>query len=590
MKEFKKSMAFFWLYLKKYKVQLMLIMASVIVSTFLAVKTPEFLGNAVQELANYLGSYLQTGTGDKSGFYHIVFLMLLFTVSSSLISFIQSLVMTAISGKSTNKMRIDLFKKLERLAIRFFDSHNDGEILSRFTSDLDNISITLNQSIHQVLSDATTVVVVLFMMFSNNVEMTFVVLSTLPIALIAISFIMSKSQKYINRQQQELGKLNGFADERFTGQKLIIANGLGTKMEKEFATYNTNVYDATYKGQLYSNLMFPLLNGLSLLTAAIVIFYGSWMALSGRFEMTSIIALLVMFQQYTMMFYMPLTRVSSQFTQIQLAVTGARRILEILEEKEEEDRPNAIDIDNISGEVVMKNVDFSYNKGKPILKNINIDVEKGHMVALVGHTGSGKTTIMNLLNRFYDINDGAILYDNIDIRNITLNSLRQHVGIVLQDSVIFTGTIRDNIIFGKRNATQEEVENAAKLANLHEFIINQEKGYDTEVSEENNLFSVGQKQLLSIARTIITNPSLLILDEATSNVDTVTESRIQAAMDNVIHGRTSFVIAHRLKTILNADKIIVLQQGEIIEEGTHDSLLKANGLYAELYHNQFVFE
>lgn len=590
MKDFKKSMAFFWLYLRKYKLQLLIVLISVILSTYLAAKSPEFLGNAVQALANYLGGYLQTGTGDKSNFYDIVKLMALFAISSAAISLIQGLVMTAISGKSTNKMRIDLFKKLEKLAIKFFDSHNDGEILSRFTSDLDNISVTLNQSIHQVLSDGTTVVVVLFMMFRNNVELTLVVLATLPVALLAIYFIMSSAQKHINKQQRELGRLNGFADERFTGQKLIIANGLGGKMEQEFSEYNKNVYDATYKGQLFSNIMFPLLNGLSLLTAAIVIFYGANMAANGRLEITQVVALLVMFQQYTMMFYMPLTRVSSQATQIQLAITGARRILEILEETEEQDRETAVDITDISGEVSMRHVDFSYDEGKPILKNINIEVEKGNMVALVGHTGSGKTTIMNLLNRFYDVNGGAIRYDSRDIRDIKLKSLRQHVGIVLQDSVIFTGTIRDNIIFGKRDATQEEVENATKLANLHEFIMHQEKGYDTLVSEENNLFSVGQKQLLSIARTIITNPSLLILDEATSNVDTVTESRIQAAMDNIIKGRTSFVIAHRLKTILNADKIVVLQQGEVVEEGTHESLLKEGGLYAELYNNQFVFE
>ena len=590
MRDFKKSLDFFWLYLKRYKLQLIVIMASVIVSTFLAVKQPEFLGKAIQELVNYLGQYLQTGSGDKSGFYDVVKLMILFPLTAALISFIQSIVMTIISGKSTNRMRIDLFKKLENLTIQFFDSHNDGEILSRFTSDLDNISITLNQSIHQILADATQVVVVLFMMFSNSVEMTLVVLATLPVALIAIVFIIKQAQKHINKQQKELGRLNGFADERFTGQKLIIANGLGPKMEEEFAEYNERVYQATYKGQLFSNLMFPLLNGMSLLTAAVVIFYGSWKAIHGEIPLTQIVALLVMFQQYTMMFYMPLTRVSSQMTQIQLAFTGAKRILEILEEEEEYDRPEAKAVDTISGEVMLDNVSFSYDKKTPILKDINIDVEQGHMVALVGHTGSGKTTIMNLLNRFYDVDQGAILYDGQDIRNVTLKSLRRHVGIVLQDSVIFTGTIRDNIVFGKRDATQEEVENAAKLANLHEFIMHQEKGYDTLVSEENNLFSVGQKQLLSIARTIITDPSLLILDEATSNVDTVTESRIQSAMDNVISGRTSFVIAHRLKTILNADKIIVLQQGEIVEEGTHESLLEQKGLYAELYENQFVFE
>jgi len=590
MKEFKRSMAFFWLYLKRYKVLFSVVMVLAIISTFFSVKTPELLGKAIQSLIIYIADVAQTGTGDKNDFYQILLFMFLFTVSAGAISLIQSLILTVISGKSTNSMRIDLFKKLERLAIRFFDSHNDGEILSRFTSDLDNISITLNQSIHQVLSDTLTVIVVLVMMFMNNVELTLVVLATLPVALISVFFIVSRAQKYINLQQNELGHLNGFVDERLTGQKLIVANGLGKKMRKEFMPYNDNLYNATYKGQLYGNLLFPLLHGLSLLTVAIVIFYGVWMGVSGRIEMTKLVALLVMFQQYTMMFYMPLTRVSSQFTQIQLSITGARRILEILEEEEEQDQPGARVVDTVSGMVQMQHVNFSYNKDKQILKNINLAVEAGHTVALVGHTGSGKTTIMNLLNRFYDINNGVISYDEQDIRQITLASLRQHVGIVLQDSVIFSGTIRDNIVFGKRGATQAEIEDAAKMANIHDFIMAQEHGYDTIVSEENNVFSVGQKQLISIARTIITDPSLLILDEATSNVDTVTESKIQKAMDNITKNRTSFVIAHRLKTILNADKIIVLRQGEIVEEGTHASLLADGGLYAELYNNQFVFE
>jgi len=590
MAEFKKSMAFFWLYLKRYKLLLTVVAVLALLSTFLAVKTPEFLGLAVQQLIIYITSIAQTGIGDKSVFYNIVMFMVLFTVSSGLIVFIQSIILTSIAGQSTNRMRIDLFKKLEKLSIRFFDSHNDGEILSRFTSDLDNISITLNQSIHQILSDTLTVLLVLIMMFMNHVELTLVVLSTLPIALSAVFFIMSRAQKYINKQQNELGKLNGFADERLTGQKLIIANGLGQQMEREFEHYNNRLYGATYKGQLYSNLLFPLLNGLSILTVAIVVFYGLWMGLSGRIEMAKLVGLLVIFQQYTMMFYMPLTRVSAQFTQIQLAVTGGRRILEILEEREETDRAQAQPVETITGAVKMNHVNFSYDKDKPILQDINLDVEAGKTVALVGHTGSGKTTIMNLLNRFYNIHSGAILYDGHDIRDMTLPTLRQHVGIVLQDSVIFSGTIRDNITFGKRDANQAEVEEAAKLAHIHDFIMEQEDGYDTAVSEENNIFSVGQKQLLSIARTIITDPSLLILDEATSNVDTVTESKIQAAMDTITQGRTSFVIAHRLKTILNADKIIVLKQGKIVEEGTHTSLLAANGLYAELYNNQFVFE
>lgn len=297
-----------------------------------------------------------------------------------------------------------------------------------------------------------------------------------------------------------------------------------------------------------------------------------------------------MFVQYSQQFYMPLTQISSQYSMLQLAITGARRVSEIFEEKPETERPDVKLIDGVHEEVRLDHVDFSYVPDKPILKDVNITAKKGQMVALVGPTGSGKTTIMNLLNRFYNVDSGGIYIDGVDIRDIQLASLRKQVGIVLQDSVLFSGTIRDNIVFGKPEATDAEVEDAAKQAHIHEFIMGLEKGYQTEISDEHSVFSVGQKQLISIARTIITDPSLLILDEATSNVDTVTESKIQKAMENIIAGRTSFVIAHRLKTILNADYIVVLKEGEVIEEGTHESLLRQKGFYSELYHNQFVLE
>lgn len=287
---------------------------------------------------------------------------------------------------------------------------------------------------------------------------------------------------------------------------------------------------------------------------------------------------------------MPLTQISSQYNMLQLAITGARRVSEVFAEQNEVERENVGTIGEIKERVELKNVSFGYDKETPVLKGIDLTLDKGKMVAIVGPTGSGKTTIMNLLNRFYNVDGGAILFDGKDIRDIELHALRKQVGIVLQDSVLFSGTIRENIAFGKPEATEEEIISAAKQANIHDFIIQQEKGYDTQISDENSIFSVGQKQLISIARTILTNPSLLILDEATSNVDTVTESKIQKAMDAVISGRTSFVIAHRLKTILDADYIAVLHQGEIIEEGTHESLLKQKGFYAELYHNQFVLE
>ena len=379
-------------------------------------------------------------------------------------------------------------------------------------------------------------------------------------------------------------------DEKISGQRVIITNGLQEETIDGFLEHNETVRKATFKGQAYSGLLFPMMQGMSLVNTAIVIFFGGWLALNGDLERSAALGLVVTFVQYSQQYYQPLMQISSGYSMIQLAITGARRLNEMFAEKDEVKPANGQSFDGIDKGLSLEHVDFGYNPDKLVLNDVSIDVNKGEMVALVGPTGSGKTTIMNLLNRFYDVNRGAVTIDGTDIREYDLDALRKHVGIVLQESVLFSGTIRDNIVFGKPDATDEEVINAAKQANIHDFIMNLEKGYETEVSEENNLFSTGQKQLISIARTIITNPSLLILDEATSNVDTVTEAKIQKAMDEAIKGRTSFVIAHRLKTILNADRIVVLRDGKVIEEGNHHQLLAEDGFYAELYHNQFVFE
>ncbi|EAF1133222.1 ABC transporter ATP-binding protein [Listeria monocytogenes] len=567
MKEFKQISRFFWHYLRGYKPQLFVILIAVVFATYLQVKAPQYIGNAVQELGDYVVNLMQTGVDDKSDFIHIIWMLILCYVLLAAATFIQSIIMTGVAGKSTNRMRIGLFRKMEKLSIRFFDSRNDGEMLSRFTSDLDNISNTLNQALIQVLSNVALMIGVIIMMFQQNVELAFVTLISAPFAIIIATVIIRKARKFVDVQQDELGVLNGYIDEKISGQKIIITNGLEEETIDGFVKQNNIVKNATYKGQVYSGLLFPMMQGISLLNTAIV-----------------------MFVQYSQQFYMPLTQISSQYSLLQLAITGARRVSEVFAEEEEVERENLQTIDAINKGVKLDHVDFAYDPAKPVLKDVSIDVSKGKMVALVGPTGSGKTTVMNLLNRFYNVDGGAILFDDIDIRDIRLDSLRKQVGIVLQDSVLFTGTIRDNIVFGKPEASDDEVINAAKQANIHDFIMNLEKGYETEISDENNIFSVGQKQLMSIARTIITNPSLLILDEATSNVDTVTESRIQKAMDNVISGRTSFVIAHRLKTILDADHIVVLHQGEVIEQGNHDELMKAEGFYSELYHNQFVIE
>ncbi|EUJ45421.1 ABC transporter ATP-binding protein [Listeria riparia] len=590
MKEFKRIVRFFWHYLKAYKWQMTVIILAVIGATYLQVKAPEYIGKAIQELANYAQRLFTTGVDDKTDFVHIIWMLILFYVLLAAATFIQTILMAGVSGRATNRMRIGLFRKMEKLSIRFFDGHKDGEMLSRFTSDLDNISNTLNQALVQVLSNVALMIGVIIMMYQQNVKLATVTLLLAPVAILIAALIIRKARKYVDMQQDRLGELNGYIDEKISGQKIVITNGLEEETIEGFVKHNNIVKEATFKGQVYSGLLFPMMQGISLVNTAVVIFFGGWLALDGSIERTAALGLIVMFVQYSQQFYMPLTQISSQYSMLQLAITGARRVSEIFDEEEEIERANLQEIDGVHKSVKLQNIDFAYTPEKPVLKNVSIDVEKGKMVALVGPTGSGKTTVMNLLNRFYNVDNGAILFDDIDIRDIKLASLRQQVGIVLQDSVLFSGTIRDNIVFGKPEATDAEVTDAAKQANIHDFIMTLENGYKTEISDENNIFSVGQKQLISIARTIITNPSLLILDEATSNVDTVTEARIQKAMDNVISGRTSFVIAHRLKTILDADHIVVLHQGEVIEQGTHESLLQQKGFYSELYHNQFVME
>lgn len=589
MTDLVKASKFFYHYLKRYKVSFFFIFVTIILATYLQVKAPQFVGEAFQELANYVGGLMQ-GVDDKSKFIAVVWKLLIFYVLASAANFIYSILFTQVVGKSTNRMRIGLFNKLEKLTIRFFDSHQDGQILSRFTSDLDNIQNSLNQALLQFFTNIALLVGILIMMFQQNVTLAWATIASTPIAVILAVVVIQKARKYVNIQQDEVGKLNGYMDEKISGQRIIITNGLQEETIDGFLEHNEKVRQATFKGQVYSGMLFPLMQGMSLVNTAIVIFLGGWLALNGDLERATALGLVVMFVQYSQQYYRPLMEISSGYSMIQLAITGARRLNEMFDEPDEIKPVNAPKISGVAQAVALNHVDFGYKEDRLILKDVSIQVNKGEMVALVGPTGSGKTTIMNLLNRFYDVNQGSVTFDGKDIRDIDLDSLRQNVGIVLQDSVLFSGTIRENIVFGKPDATDEEVVYAAQQANIHDFIMGLEKGYDTQITEENSVFSTGQKQLISIARTIITNPSLLILDEATSNVDTVTEAKIQKAMDEAIKGRTSFVIAHRLKTILNADRIVVLKDGQVIEEGNHHELLEQDGFYTELYHNQFVFE
>lgn len=589
MNDFIKACKFFFHYLKRYKFAFLFIFVCIGLATYFQVKAPQFMGQAFQELANYVMNLMQ-GKDDKTAFIKILWKLVAFYVLLSAANFVYSILFNRVIGHATNRMRLGLFNKMEKLTIRFFDTHQDGEILSRFTSDLDNIQNSLNQAVLQFLSNIALFIGVLIMMFSDNAKMAWVTIATTPIALFIAVMVIRKARKYVDLQQKEIGQLNGYMDEKISGQRVIITYGLQEETVDGFLEKNAKVREATFKGQLYSGLLFPMMQGMSLLNTAIVIFFGGWFALDGSLERTVALGIVVSFVQYSQQYYQPMMQISSVYNMIQLAMTGAGRLNEMFDEPEEENPADGIHIEGVNKQVALKNVDFGYQPNQLVLKDVSIEVDKGKMVALVGPTGSGKTTIMNLLNRFYDVNSGEVLFDDVDIRKIDLGSLRSHVGIVLQDSILFSGTIRDNIAFGKPDATDEEVIHAAKQANIHDFIENLPEKYDTRITEENNIFSTGQKQLISIARTIITNPSLLILDEATSNVDTVTEAKIQKAMDEAIKGRTSFVIAHRLKTILKADKIVVLRDGKVIEEGNHQELIKKGGFYAELYQNQFVFE
>ncbi|CAH0419481.1 ABC transporter ATP-binding protein [Periweissella ghanensis] len=593
MQEFKQGTKFFVQYLKQYKLGMAFVFVLTIVSTYLQVKAPIFMGNAITDLAKYVELRLNPMThnlASKADFHHALMLMLMFFLFNAVAMFISSLVISRITGYSTNAMRVGLFQKLQKMTIKYFDSHKDGEILSRFTSDLDNIFNAMNQGLFQLFSNITLMIGILIMMFRESAELAWVTVASTPIAILSAFFMIRKARYYVDLQQDEVGRLNGYINEQITGERVIITNGLQKESVDNFLDHNERVRKATFTGQVYSGMLFPLMQGMSLINTAVVIFFGSYLALHGDMSRATALGLVVIFVQYSQQYYQPITQLTSMYNMLQLALTGARRINEVMVEPNEINPTDGKHIDNLKKQIILDDVHFGYDADREILHGISIEVDKGQMVALVGPTGSGKTTVMNLLNRFYDVTGGSVKFDGVDVREMDIDSLRNHVGIVLQDSVLFSGTIRDNIIFGKPDATDDEMHAAAEEANIHDFIMSLEDGYDTKVTDENSVFSTGQKQLISIARTILTNPDLLILDEATSNVDTVTEARIQKAMDNVIKGRTSFVIAHRLKTILNADKIVVLKDGNIIEEGNHHELLAENGFYAELYNNQMVFE
>lgn len=585
MSDKQKSLTYLTKYLKNYKKPILISIAFYLITTIAQVIAPSLLGQAVTDLSAFV-----KGQGSLGVFYQALAWMAGFYVFNSIATYIAWMLMTRFNANANNDMRKGLFGKLQRMTIRYFDTHQDGQILSLFNSDLDNIFNALNNAFFEIISQSLLFVGTIIVMFVINWKLALSVIATTPLILLLSWIIMKKARVYLDNQQDRVGELNAYINEQLNGENVIITQGLREQSVDGFKKENAKVREAMFKGQFYSGILNPLVNGFSLLNFAIVIATGAYMIMTKQVSQAAGLGLIVTFTEYSWTYFQPLTQVTSIYSMLQLALTGARR-LETVEEQEEENRvPDGKTISSVNDAVRLEDVHFGYTPDKEILHGVSIEVPKGQSVAVVGPTGSGKTTIMNLINRFYDVNSGAVTFDGVDVRDLQLENLRQNVGIVLQESVLFSGTVADNIRYGKPEASMDEVVAAAKEAQLHDFIMTLPKQYDTPIENGQANFSTGQKQLLSIARTILVDPAFLILDEATSNVDTVTEEKIQKAMDNVIAGRTSFVIAHRLKTILNSDKIVVLKDGQVIEEGPHADLIKKRGFYYKLYTSQMAFE
>lgn len=593
MKDFKIACGYFWKYLKQYWLAVTIMIVLTLLATFFQVIAPIYMGNAVTVLTKYvaqLADPVTRASASMAAFCTALKLMALYFLLNVLAQFIAWMIMSKFNADATNGMRKNLFAKLQRMKIRYFDTHQDGKILSLFTSDIDNIFNALNNAVFEIVSQGALYIGTLIVMFSINVKLALITVASTPFVLVIALVIMSKARKYLDAQQDEISNLNGYVNEQINGEQVILSNGLQQESIAGFKKYNQRVKDTMFKGQFYSGLLFPLMQGLSLLNLAIVIVGGIWLIVADSMNTATGLGLIVMFVQYSQTYFQPLTQLTSIYSMIQLALTGARRLAKVEAQAEEDLVLDGKKQEGLRSKVALNDVHFSYDEGKEILHGIDLSVDKGQMLALVGPTGSGKTTTINLFNRFYDVDSGSVTFDGVDVRDLTLKSLRSKVGIVLQDSLLFTGTIADNIKYGKPDASDEEMIAAAKQAQIHDFVVSLPDGYATKVSDEQSIFSTGQKQLVSIARTLLSDPDFLILDEATSNVDTVTEEKIQQAMDAVLAGRTSFVIAHRLKTIVNADKIAVLRDGNVIEQGSHAELIAQKGFYYDLYTNQMVLD
>lgn len=572
-------------YLAKYKIPLIIVMIFAIGSTIFTIVGPKILGNATTEIFNGLISKLSGGSGIDFGKIGTIALTLLgLYVTSAIFSFVQGFLMTNVAQKITYRIRNDIAVKINKLPMKYFDKKTNGEVLSVITNDIDTLSMNLNQSITHIITAICTIIGILVMMFSISWQMTLISLVILPIAGILVTAIVKKSQKYFNRQQDYLGHVNGQVEEVYGGLNIVKVFNAEEKVTKEFEKANDELYHSGWKAQFLSGLMHPVMNFISNVGYVAVAVAGGYLAINGTITVGNIQS----FIQYNKQFTQPINQLAQISNMLQAMMAAAERIFEFLEEPEEVVTTKGnIDTSKLEGNVQFEHVKFGYDPEKTIIKDFNANVKEGQKIAIVGPTGAGKTTMVKLLMRFYDVTDGAILVDGHNVKDFDRGELRKMFGMVLQDTWLFGGTVKENIKYGNEDATDTEVIEAAKAAHVHHFIKTLPKGYNSMINEESTNISAGQKQLLTIARVILADPKILILDEATSSIDTRTEIQIQSAMDNLMKGRTSFVIAHRLSTIKNADLILVMNHGDIVEQGTHEDLLAKNGFYADLYNSQF---
>lgn len=588
-KDFKGTMKKLISYLSPYKLAILLVIVFAIGSSVFNIVGPKILGNATTKIFEGLVSKVSNSGGgiDFDAIFRTLTILASLYIISSIFSFIQTFITSDISQKVSYNLRKSISEKINKLPLNYYDRKTNGEVLSRVTNDIDAISQNLNQILSQMITSATTLIGVLIMMLSISVTMTLVSLIVIPLSLVMIMLVVKKSQKHFRAQQEYLGHTNGHIEEMYSGHNIMKAFNGEEKAIEEFDKLSDTLYNSAWKSQFLSGMMMPIMTFIGNLGYVIVAIMGGFLAIRNKIQVGDILA----FIQYVRSFMQPIAQTAQIANVMQQTAAAAERVFEFLEEEEVvEDVKNPISTEGIEGAVEFDHVRFGYNEDKIIINDFSINIKPGQKVAIVGPTGAGKTTIVKLLMRFYELNGGKILIDGYDYRDFTRNDLRKIFGMVLQDTWLFNGSIMENIRYGRLDASDEEVIEAAKLAHAHHFIKTLADGYNMEINEEADNISQGQKQLLTIARAILSDPKILILDEATSSVDTRTEVLIQQAMENLMEGRTSFIIAHRLSTIKNADIILVMKDGDIVEQGTHEELLKSKGFYSELYNSQFEEE